>query len=131
MGAINQSLKKPLRIGWMQISVLDSQTTEICEAYAFNQWNENFEPIGDALPYDGGCPRHSDCRSVIIPVNLDEPVPEKGSFEDWLCQFSKEEKENALGRLDYLRWQKGELSGAQLIQNKQQKLMDLYKQLFI
>jgi hypothetical protein len=131
MGVVNQSLKRPLRIGWMQIGVLDSHTTEICEAYAFNQWDENFEPIRDSLPYDGGCPRHPGCRSVIIPVNLEDAVPEKISFGDWLCQFNKQELEQAFGKLDYLRWQKSELSDAQLVQKKQQKLMDLYKQLFI
>lgn len=55
--------------GYVQISHLDERTTDICIRYAGAEWDLNFNPIGEKrLPYDGGCPRHFNCRSVISPL---------------------------------------------------------------
>jgi predicted RNA-binding Zn-ribbon protein involved in translation (DUF1610 family) len=117
------------RMGWMQISVLDKETTEICQGYAFNQWNENFEPVGDSLPYDGGCPRHRGCRAVVVPVNLDEPVPEDMDFDSYLAQFSREEQEAAFEKRALRAYHRGEMTASQLVESAREKLMFLAKRI--
>lgn len=55
--------------GIEQVSTLDSHTTAICMAYSGQQWDMEYNPInGSSLPYNGGCPRHYNCRSVIVPL---------------------------------------------------------------
>jgi SPP1 gp7 family putative phage head morphogenesis protein len=52
-----------------QISTLDARTTQICMAYSGKQWSlPDYQPIGHDLPYEGGVPRHWNCRSSEIPV---------------------------------------------------------------
>jgi SPP1 gp7 family putative phage head morphogenesis protein len=53
----------------MQHSTLDSRTTKICMAYSGKRWRlPDYEPVDHDLPYNNGCPRHWNCRSVIVPV---------------------------------------------------------------
>jgi hypothetical protein len=53
----------------MQHSTLDSRTTKICMAYSGKRWRlPDYEPVGHDLPYNNGCPRHWNCRSVIVPI---------------------------------------------------------------
>jgi hypothetical protein len=55
--------------GIRQISTLDGHTTPICIAYAGAEWDLNYKPIGDnKLPYNGGVPRHWNCRSIEVPI---------------------------------------------------------------
>jgi hypothetical protein len=43
--------------------------TEICIAYDGASWDLDGNPIdGNELPYDGGTPRHWNCRSVEVPI---------------------------------------------------------------
>ncbi len=116
-----------LRMGWMQLSVLDATTTETCVAYAFSRWDEQFNPVDDSLPFAGGCPRHEGCRSVIVPVNLDEPVRENFTFADWLAQFRDDEKMAVFGAAAWQAYGRGEIPAAKLIEHKQELLMTLAK----
>lgn len=52
-----------------QLSTLDGHTTDICIAYSGGQWGLDGKPVGETiLPFNGGPPRHWNCRSVLIPV---------------------------------------------------------------
>lgn len=71
--------------GIRQISTLDSHTSTVCVAYANAAWKMDAArtPIApNKLPYNGGVPRHWNCRSVEAPVtrtfrelglDIDEP----------------------------------------------------------
>lgn len=54
--------------GLMQVSTLDSHTSQICIAYSGAQWDLEGNPINGAPAFNGGPPRHFNCRSVIIPL---------------------------------------------------------------
>lgn len=74
--------------GLRQLSTLDSRTSAICVAYSGATWNMDRKPIeGTRLPFGAGCPRHPNCRSVIVPLTkslkeitgLDIPDKETGT----------------------------------------------------
>lgn len=55
--------------GVMQLSTLDSHTTKICIAYSGASWDLEGNPIdGNTLPFNGGTPRHFNCRSVLTAI---------------------------------------------------------------
>jgi predicted ABC-type ATPase len=55
--------------GIKQVSTLDGHTTIICVSYSGASWNLDYEPInGNDLPYNGGAPRHWNCRSAEVPI---------------------------------------------------------------
>ncbi|MDN3273383.1 hypothetical protein QWJ07_03950 [Frankia sp. RB7] len=55
--------------GIQQISVLDGRTSATCISYAGKVWSlPGYKPVGHSLPYNGGVPRHPNCRSKEIPV---------------------------------------------------------------
>jgi len=57
--------------GVMQLSTLDSHTTKICIAYSGASWDLDGNPInGTTLAFNGGTPRHFNCRSVLTPITL-------------------------------------------------------------
>lgn len=55
--------------GIQQVSTLDNHTSRVCIAYSEAKWDLDYKPIGkNKLPYNGGCPRHFNCRSVEVPI---------------------------------------------------------------
>lgn len=55
--------------GVKQVSTLDSHTSDICIAYSGAQWDLEGKPIrGNKLAFNGGPPRHFNCRSVLVPI---------------------------------------------------------------
>lgn len=55
--------------GIKQISTLDSHTSLVCIAYSGAEWDLEYKPIGkNKKPYNGGVPRHFNCRSVEVPI---------------------------------------------------------------
>ncbi len=61
----NDDIVKGLR----QVSTLDSHTSLTCVAYSGAEWDLEYNPIGKKkLPFNGGCPRHFNCRSLEIPI---------------------------------------------------------------
>lgn len=62
----NQDVIKGVR----QLSTLDSHTTPICVAYSGASWSlPDYRPTdGTKLPFNGGTPRHFNCRSICTPI---------------------------------------------------------------
>lgn len=85
-----------------QISVLDGRTSPICIACAGKCWRvPGYKPIGHAIAYNGGCPRHPNCRSVIIPVIREERgggPAEDVSFDAFLAGQPASMVDELLGR---------------------------------
>jgi hypothetical protein len=55
--------------GIRQISTLDGHTSVICVAYSGAAWDLSYKPIAPTtLDYNGGVPRHWNCRSVEVPI---------------------------------------------------------------
>ncbi|MDO8742051.1 MAG: hypothetical protein Q7J45_00740 [bacterium] len=95
--------------GFKQISVLDSRTSDVCRTYSGATWDLQLRPTGvKKLDFDGGCPRHDNCRSVIVPTpgtGVDENLNEETSFLAWIGSKSAAEQDAILGagRLDQYR----------------------------
>lgn len=52
-----------------QVSTLDNRTSAICIGYSAKIWLlPDYRPFGHDLPWNGGPPRHWNCRSVTVPV---------------------------------------------------------------
>ena len=76
-------LNRELTNGIMQVSTLDAHTSLTCVAYDGATWDVDYQPSqGNDLPYNGGVPRHWNCRSSEIAlmktfremgIDLDEP----------------------------------------------------------
>lgn len=74
-----------ITVGLMQVSTLDSHTSLTCIAYSGAQWDLEYRPInGNTLPFNGGVPRHFNCRSSEVAImktlrqmgiDMDEPDP--------------------------------------------------------
>lgn len=55
--------------GITQVSTLDSHTSLVCVAYSGASWDLEYKPIKpNKLAYNGGCPRHYNCRSLDVPI---------------------------------------------------------------
>jgi F like protein len=55
-------------IGVKQVSTLDSHTSQICIAYSGAEWDLDGNPLKGAPAFNGGPPRHFNCRSVLVPL---------------------------------------------------------------
>lgn len=102
-------------MGWAWLGVADDRQCDECSFYDGSQWDSEYEPIGDAPEYPGNPPAHFSCRCSVLPVDLDEPMPADAQFDDYLNQFSREEKESAFGAANYREYQRGNLTPAQLM----------------
>lgn len=105
--------------GIQQVSVFDGRTSDTCIAYAGKVWSlPDYEPIGHSLPYNGGVPRHPNCRSVEIavinPSIGGEPAPDL-SFESYLANKSKADVEELLGKGKADLYLKGEIALTDLV----------------
>lgn len=142
--ARDETFKKndDLIAGYRQVSVLDSHTTVICVAYSGATWDKNREPTGDTtLPFINakgaatGCPRHWNCRSLIVPttvtfkslgIDLPEfrpstkaasggPVSSKMQFDQYLERQGKARTDEQLGKGRAELWRDGKISLQQLL----------------
>lgn len=113
---------KSLRMGWQQISVLDSRTTEVCRAYANRIWDLNFKPIGHNLPFEGGPPRHIYCRSSIIPILLDDNPAKDLTLAKWLRSKADAELAALLGPRKLALWRSGVITEQELIRQEDRQL---------
>lgn len=103
-----------LLAGMQQISTLDGRTTDICIAYSGASWDLEGEPIdGTRLPFNGGPPRHWNCRSILTPLTKNIPglfdfkpstraseqgeINAKSTFADWLATKSAAFQDELLG----------------------------------
>jgi SPP1 gp7 family putative phage head morphogenesis protein len=121
--------------GVRQVSTLDNRTTDICIAYDGQEWGLDGEPLpGSRLPFNGGPPRHWNCRSTLTPIlkspdelgldlpdlspkvraSKDGPV-ERMSFEAWLRGRTPEEQDDMLGKGRADLWRRKVISLQQLL----------------
>lgn len=116
--------------GVRQLSTLDSHTTEICIAYADQEWDLKGNPVnGTTLPYNAGPPRHWNCRSVLVPITtdyeglglpkgldaIDPSRKRKQSLEDWLLKRTTEQQDEQLGKGKAQLWRDGKITLEQLL----------------
>jgi len=101
--------------GWQQISILDNRTSQICQDYAFRLWDANYKPIGHDLPYNGGPPRHNYCRSRIVMVFLDDPLPTRQTFDEWLAKMRKPRASKTFGEKKMRLYSKELITSNELI----------------
>lgn len=119
---VAEKIPDSIRVGWQQISVLDSRTTQTCRAYAFKIWDREYKPIGHDLPFDGGCPRHWGCRSSITQILLDEDAISEFTFKDWLATISPADQEKIFGKKQMELYRAGKITDAVLIRQQQRAL---------
>jgi len=128
--------------GIMQVSTLDSHTSLICISYSGCEWDLEYKPIGPKdkqKPFNGGTPRHFNCRSVEVPVlktledlgikGVKPPLPgqrasELGpidintSFDDFLKRRGKAYQDEMLGEGRAQLWRDGKLTLRDLVNAK-------------
>lgn len=131
----NQDVIKGIR----QVSTLDSHTSIVCIAYSGKEWDMKYKPInGNTLPYNGGTPRHFNCRSVEIPItktfrelgiDIDEPeettrastdgqIDAKTTFGDFLKRKGKAWQDDVLGKGRADLWRSGKLTLRDLVDGR-------------
>jgi SPP1 gp7 family putative phage head morphogenesis protein len=120
-----------------QISTLDSRTSDICISYSGQVWDvDTLEPIDPStLPFNGGPPRHFNCRSRLVPVlksfeelgiaatevpvatraSMDGEVPGDITFDGFLKGKSKKFQDDLLGPGRARLWRSGKITLTQLV----------------
>jgi SPP1 gp7 family putative phage head morphogenesis protein len=125
--------------GMQQISTLDDRTSDICVAYSGATWDLDEKPIGDNhLSFDGGCPRHFNCRSTIVPLlmsweelglgdeqlaelepdvraSMDGEVPGDITMDAWLTSKGDTFQDELLGTARAQMWRDGEITLQDLV----------------
>lgn len=122
--------------GVQQLSVLDNRTTDICIAYSGLQWDLDGNPLpGTKLPFNGGPPRHWNCRSTLVPIlktwrdmgiDVDEFQPSTRAamngevaatttFAQWLASRSEEQQDEILGKGRAQLWRDGRITLTDLV----------------
>jgi SPP1 gp7 family putative phage head morphogenesis protein len=116
--------------GLKQLSTLDGRTSDICMAYSGAEWKLDGTPINGAPAFNGGTPRHFNCRSVIVPIlksfrdlgiDIDEvpegtraseegQVPASTTFEQFLSRKTKEQQDDMLGAGRADLWRDGKIT---------------------
>ncbi|MGT2429258.1 hypothetical protein ACU4HD_12020 [Cupriavidus basilensis] len=133
--AENDSLVK----GKQQVSTLDGRTSDVCIAYSGASWDLQGKPInGTTLPFNGGVPRHWNCRSTIIPItksfrelgldvdeftpttraSMDGQVAADLSFSDFLASKPNAFQDQALGKGKAQLWRDGKITLPQLLDQR-------------
>lgn len=120
-----------------QISTLDNRTSDICVAYSGQTWDVNtLQPVmGGTLPFNGGPPRHFNCRSRLRPVtmsfkelgidqaeipagtraSMDGQVPSDITFNQFLKKKSNSFQDDLLGRKRAQLWRDDQITLTQLV----------------
>ncbi len=125
--------------GFHQLSTLDSHTTTICMAYSGGEWDLEGKPInGTKLPFNGGPPRHWNCRSVLVPItktfkelgidspepkpatraSMDGQVPVNTTFDAFLKRKGQAFQDDMLGKGRAELWRQGKITLAQLLDQR-------------
>jgi len=115
----NSKLVKGIR----QISTLDDRTTTTCIAYSDAAWTLDLVPIApNTLPYNGGPPRHFNCRSIIVEIMRRNEAAVRQSFAVWLARQSREQQDAMLGKGRADLWRSGKITLSQLVSGDGQPL---------
>lgn len=123
--------------GIRQVSTLDSHTSLICVAYSNAEWDMDYKPInGTTLPFNGGIPRHWNCRSVEVPIiqayaargpqgmraSSEGPISAKTTFDQFLKRKGVAFQDEVLGKGRAALWRKGTINLSQLLDLKSNPL---------
>jgi hypothetical protein len=120
-----------------QVSTLDNKTSDICVAYSGQTWNINtLAPVmGSSLPFNGGPPRHFNCRSRLRPVtmsfkelgvdaaeipagtraSMNGQVPSDITFNQFLKNKGTAFQDDLLGPARARLWRDGDITLTQLV----------------
>jgi hypothetical protein len=111
----------------------------VCIAYDGQLWDLQGGPIGSTeLPFNGGPPRHWNCRSVLVPItkswkelgikakdassggraSMDGEVAKETKFGDWLGRKSEEDQNRILGKGKAQLWRDGKISLTDLLDQR-------------
>lgn len=123
--------------GYQQVSTLDSHTSDICIAYSGMSWTLDGKPLTPetTLPFNGGPPRHFNCRSTLAPVlksfeelglpemnfppmtraSLDGQIPGNITFDKWLRTKTQAFQIELLGRARAKLWAQNKITLNQLV----------------
>ena len=120
-----------------QLSTLDNKTSDICIAYSGQMWDiDTLQPIPPSyLPFNGGPPRHFNCRSRLRPVtksfrelgldvdeipastraSMDGQIPADITFNQFLKGKPPSFADDLLGPKRAQLWRDGEINLTQLV----------------
>lgn len=124
--------------GTQQLSTLDNRTSDVCIAYSGQAWDiTTMAPIPPAtLPFNGGPPRHFNCRSTLVPVlksladlgfdstaefptgtraSMDGQVPGDQTFKGFLEGKSETFQDQLLGPARARLWRAGKITLTDLV----------------
>lgn len=117
--------------GVRQLSTLDGRTSDVCVAYSGAEWDLDGNPInGTKLPFNGGPPRHWNCRSVLTPIvnlgidfrpsraSMDGQVRGDMTFAEWLSGKSKAFQDDLLGPGRAELFREGKITLQQLLDQR-------------
>jgi hypothetical protein len=128
----NDDIVKGLR----QVSTLDTHTSIVCVAYSGEGWDLDYKPLGPKnLPFNGGTPRHFNCRSVEVPItktfkeigidipeapgttraSSDGQIDVNTSFNDYLERKGRKYQNEVLGKGRAELWRKGKITLKDLV----------------
>jgi len=130
--------------GVKQVSTLDNRTSVICAAYSNKQWSlPDYTPIAPTtLPFNGGPPRHFNCRSTLVPIlksweelglpfkeltpttraSMDGQVPADTTFDAFLKKKGTAFQDKLLGPVRARLWRSGKISLQQMLDFRGQPL---------
>jgi SPP1 gp7 family putative phage head morphogenesis protein len=130
--------------GLKQVSTLDNRTSVICVAYDGQTWQiPGYEPIPPStLPFNGGPPRHFNCRSTTVPIlksweelglpykdlspstraSMDGQVPADQTFDKFLKKKGKTFQDKLLGPVRARLWRSGKITLQQMLDFRGQPL---------
>ena len=132
--------------GYRLLITFDLRTSPECRARSDAQWDLDGKPInGTTAPFDGGPPYHYRCRTVIVPLliqnaeslnipnrtkaALAEPAPRTLRYEDWLRNQPERYQTAVLGPTLHKLWKRGDLRMRDLIgpDGEKRSVADLVK----
>lgn len=118
-----------------QLSTLDSHTSLTCISYSGMKWTVDGKPLDGALPFNGGPPRHWNCRSVLVPITKLSAFMPKGTraseggqidsqttFTQWLDRRTPEQQNSQLGVGRAQLYRDGKITLNQLIDGNGREL---------
>lgn len=85
------------RIFWSWIALLDMRTCKVCMALHEKRFDDQFNPIGHTLQWQGGPPRHYACRCSCISLPVGAPAPGEVGFVEWINRQSLDELAQIFG----------------------------------
>jgi hypothetical protein len=130
--------------GVKQVSTLDNRTSVICVSYSNKMWSlPDYAPIPPTtLPFNGGPPRHFNCRSTLVPIlksweelglpfneltpttraSMDGQVPADTTFDAFLKKKGKAFQDKLLGPVRARLWRSGKITLQQMLDFRGQPL---------